>query len=62
MKLPFCLEESIEAKEGHSTKLSFSEEEKAEVIVSETFGVLLLQEGQPGTALRNFTATKIHDQ
>lgn len=37
-------QESIEAKEGHSTKLSFSEEEKAEVIVSETFGVLLLQD------------------
>lgn len=43
------LEESIEAKEGHSTKLSFSEEEKAEVIVSETFGVLLLQEGCLGS-------------
>lgn len=41
-KLP--LKESINVKEGHSTTLSFSDEEKADVIVSETFGVLLLQD------------------
>ena len=38
------LKESIHVKEGHSTTLTFSEEEKADVIVSETFGVLLLQD------------------
>ncbi|CAK9050750.1 unnamed protein product, partial [Durusdinium trenchii] len=44
------LEQSIRVLDGHSTAIDLPDEEKADLIVSETFGVLLLQEG----CLRSF--------
>ena len=39
------MQQIITVHAGHSTSLSLAEKDRADVIVSETFGVLLLQEG-----------------